>query len=307
LKRLDNKTRIILGTLLLLSFTPLLSSLVFAENPIIFESLTLTVYYDGYVQITNIFEINQTYPQVTFDLLTPTPEDLLIEDEQGSLLDYAITETQVTVFSLGASQIKISYFTPNLTYKTGKFWTIALDVPINTTIILPENATIISLNKVPEIIESFNGQVTIIMPSGEIEVSYIAKHVLQEQPESFAILPVIIFSFLLVVVTILFLFKFLRSKKPEDPQITGKILDFDKLFDQNKHLRPEEVQVITFLGENNATAYEAQIYEKLDLPRTTTWRLLKRLQKMDIINIEKSRRQNIITVRRKYLKKNLVK
>ena len=145
------------------------------------------------------------------------------------------------------------------------------------------------------------------MPSGEIEVSYIAKHVLQEQPESFDILPVIIFSFLLVTVPILFLFKFLRSKKPQEPQITGKVLDLEKLFDQNKHLRTEEVQVITFLGENNATAYEVQIYEKLDLPRTTTWRLLKRLQKMDIINIEKSRRQNIITVRRKYLKKNLVK
>lgn len=280
---------------------------MFGENPIIFESLTLAVYYDGYVQISNVFDINQTYPQVAFDLLTPTPEDLLIEDELGSLLDYTSTETQVTVFSLGASQIKISYFTPTLTFKTGKFWTIALDVPINTTIILPENATIISLNKVPELIESFNGQVTIIMPSGEIEVSYIAKHVLQEQPESFDILPIIIFSFLLVTVTILFLFKFLRSKKPQEPQITGKILDLEKLLDQNKHLRPEEVQVITFLGENNATAYEAQIYEKLNIPRTTTWRLLKRLQKMDIINIEKSRRQNIITVRRKYLKKHLVK
>jgi len=296
-----------LGTLLLLSFTPLLSSLVLAENPIISESLTLKVYYDGYVQISNGFEINQTYPQVTFDLLTPTPEDLLLVDEQGSLLDYAITETQVNVFSLGASQIKISYFTPNLTYKTGKFWTIALDVPVNTTIILPENATIISLNKVPELIESFNGQVTIIMPYGEIEVSYIAKHVLQGQPGSFDLMPIIIFSTLLVAVTIVFLFKFLWSKKPQEPQITGKVLDLDKLFDQNKHLRPEEVQVITFLGENNATAYEAQIYEKLDLPRTTTWRLLKRLQKMDIINIEKSRRQNIITVRRKYLKKNQVK
>lgn len=296
-----------MGTLLLLSFTPLLSSLVLAENPIISESLTLKVYYDGYVQISNVFEINQTYPQVTFNLLTPTPEDLLLVDEQGSLLDYAITETQVNVFSLGASQIKISYFTPNLTYKTGKFWTIALDVPVNTTIILPENATIISLNKVPELIESFNGQVTIIMPSGEIEVSYIAKHVLQDQPGSFDLMPIIIFSTLLVAVTIVFLFKFLWSKKPQEPQITGKVLDLDKLFDQNKHLRPEEVQVITFLGENNTTAYEAQIYEKLDLPRTTTWRLLKRLQKMDIINIEKSRRQNIITVRRKYLKKNQVK
>ena len=307
LKRLDIKTRIILGTLFLLSFNPFVSGLVFAQNPIISHTLTLSVYYDGYVEISNIIQINQTYPQVTFDLLTPSPEDLLIVDEQNFLLDYTITESQITVFSLGASQIKISYFTSNITHKTGKFWTIALDVPINTTIILPENATIISLNNVPELIESFNGQVTIIMPAGEIEVSYIAKHVLQNQPESFDLLPIIIFFIILVIVSIVFLFKFLPSKKPQEPQNTGKVLDLDKLFDQNKHLRPEEIQVITFLGENNSTAFEAQIYEKLDLPRTTTWRLLKRLQKMDIIKIEKSRRQNIITVKRKYLKKNLEK
>jgi uncharacterized membrane protein len=80
-------------------------------------------------------------------------------------------------------------------------------------------------------------------------------------------------------------------------------MDINKLFEQNKHLSPEEIQVVKFLGENSATAYEAQICETLNLPRTTTWRLLKRLEKMDIINIEKSRRQNMITITRKYLKK----
>ena len=85
---------------------------------------------------------------------------------------------------------------------------------------------------------------------------------------------------------------------------TDYVWDTEKLFNQHKYLRDEEIKVIQFLGENNTTAYEAQIYEKLNLPRTTTWRLLKRLQKMEIINIEKSRRQNIISIRKKYLKKN---
>ena len=292
-----------MGTLLLLSFAPLLSSHVFAENPIISESLTLFVYFDGYVQISDVFEINQTYPQVILDLINPTTEDLLIVDELGSLLDYTITNTQTTVFSLGASQIKISYFTPDLTFKTGKYWTITLDASVNTTIILPENAFVISLNKVPERIESVNDQVTVVMSSGEIEISYIAEHVLQEQPARFDLLPLVIFSSLVAVLLTGVMFKFLRSKKPPELPATEKIMDSNKLFEQNKHLRPEEIQVIKFLGENNATAYEAQIYETLNLPRTTTWRLLKRLEKMDVINIEKVRRQNIITIRRKYLKK----
>jgi uncharacterized membrane protein len=97
--------------------------------------------------------------------------------------------------------------------------------------------------------------------------------------------------------------KFLRSNKSEKIFVPEKVLDIEKLLEQNKYLRPEEIQVVQFLGENKTIAYEAQIYEKLNLPRTTTWRLLKRLQKMEIINIEKSRRQNIISIRRKYLKK----
>jgi uncharacterized membrane protein len=80
-------------------------------------------------------------------------------------------------------------------------------------------------------------------------------------------------------------------------------VDVDKLFEREKHLRPEEVQVIHFLAEKHGTAFEAELYEKLNLPRTTTWRLLKRLEKMEIVDIRKSRRQNIVSVRKKYMKK----
>jgi uncharacterized membrane protein len=297
------KTRAIIVTVLLLSSTLTISSIVFAQNPIISESLTLIVYFDGYIQVSDTFEINQTYPQIIIDLLTAEPQSLLIVDEQDSLLDYSITNKQATVFSLGASQIKVSYFASDLTFKTGKYWTVALNVSTNTIIVLPENSSIISLNKVPERIESFSGQITIEMSPGDIEISYIAEHVLQEQLATSDYLPIIFLFSLIVVAMIGVAVKFLRSNKSEKIFVPEKVLDIEKLLEQNKYLRPEEIQVIQFLGENKTIAYEAQIYEKLNLPRTTTWRLLKRLQKMEIINIEKSRRQNIISIRRKYLKK----
>jgi uncharacterized membrane protein len=300
---LGKKTRAILWTVLLLSSVITLSSFVFAQNPIISESLTLVVYFDGYIQVSDVFEINQTYPQINIDLLTLEPQSLIFVDEQDSLLDYSISNKQATVFSLGASQIKVSYFASDLTFKTGKYWTVALNASTNTIIVLPENASIISLNKVPDQIESFNDQITIEMSSGAIEISYIAEHVLQEQPVTFDYLPIIFILSFIAVALIGIAFKFLRSNKQEKPLIIEKVLDIDKLLEQNKYLRTEEIQVIRFLGDNKTIAYEAQIYEKINLPRTTTWRLLKRLQKMEIINIEKSRRQNIISIRRKYLKK----
>lgn len=289
--------------MLLLVFTAALSSVVFAENPIISESLSLFVYFDGYVQVLDVFEINQTYPQVAIDLISLEPQNLIIVDEQDSFLDYSITNKQATVFSLGANQIKASYFTSDLTFKTGKYWTIALNTSINAIIILPENTSIISLNKVPERIGSFNNQITIEMSLGEVEILYIAEHVLQDQPQDFDFLPIILVTSLIGFAIFGVVFKNMRSKRSEKTIATDKLVDTEKLFNQHKHLRPEEIQVINFLGENKASAYEAQIYEKLNLPRTTTWRLLKRLRMMEIINIEKSRRQNIVTIRKKYLKK----
>ena len=302
-KMLGKKNHAVIGTMLLLTFASTLISLVFAQNPIISESLTLNVYFDGYVHVADIFEINQTYPQIVLNLLTLEPQSLLFVDEQDILLDYSIMKTKATVFSLGASQIKASYFAPDLTFKTGKFWTLALNASTNTVIILPNNSSIISLNKVPDQIESINGQITIEMSSGQIEISYLTDHVLQEQDTSFDYIPLILIFSIIATLIFGFALKFLRINKIEKSMITEKVLDTEKLFNQHKYLRDEEIQVIQFLGENNTTAYEAQIYEKLNLPRTTTWRLLKRLQKMEIINIEKSRRQNIISIRKKYLKK----
>jgi uncharacterized membrane protein len=305
-KLLGKKTRKIIGTLLLLVSITALYSVAFAEKPIISESRSLIIYFDGYVQVSEVFEINQTFPQVSIDLLTLEPQNLIIVDEQDNFLDYSITNFQLTVFSLGANQIRTSYFTSDLTFKTGKYWTIALNTSINSVIILPENTTIISLNKVPERIESLNNQITIEMSPGEIEILYIAEHVLEDQPQNFDFLPIIIITSIIGFAIFGVVFKNMRSKQPEKPRTIEKIVDTEKLFNQHKHLRPEEIQVINFLCENKASAYEAQIYEKLNLPRTTTWRLLKRLQIMGIINIEKSRRQNIITIRKKYLKKNNV-
>ena len=104
--------------------------------------------------------------------------------------------------------------------------------------------------------------------------------------------------------SIAFAIWFLRRRKTlNKPRGRVEEVDVTKLLKREKHLRQEEVQVIHFLAEKNGTAFEAELYEKLNLPRTTTWRLLKRLEKMEIVDIKKSRRQNIISIRRKYMKK----
>jgi uncharacterized membrane protein len=295
----------ILGTLLLLLVAPQFSpTLVLANGQVTSESLTLTVYLDGFVLVNHELELNQTYPSINVTLLGEAHEDMLVVDEKSLPLDYSIAAGTAIIYSLNATQIKISYFTPDLTSKTAKYWTLSTEASTSTRVTLPEDASIISLNNVPELIETSNGQVSLVMPSGTIEITYISERSLYQQTPTYETWQLIAIISFPIIASIAFALWFLRRKKPppQPKELTDEV-DIDKLLEREKYLRPEEVQVIRFLAEKHGTAFEAELYEKLNLPRTTTWRLLKRLEKMEIIDIRKSRRQNIISVRKKYMKK----
>ncbi|TRO54841.1 hypothetical protein E2P63_00570 [Candidatus Bathyarchaeota archaeon] len=301
---MNRRTSAIFGTLLLLLAPHFSSTIVSASSPIVLESLTLTTYLDGFILVSYKLTLNQTFPSVNVTLLGETHENLLVIDEQSLPLEYAIVNAEIIIYSLNASQIQISYSTSDLTMKTGKYWTLTAQVPTSTKVILPENASIISLNNVPELIESSNNQVTVVMPTGTIEITYITEHSLQQQTQDSTpwSLIVAVISFPLIACIAFALWSRKRKLPPQQKEIEQEV-DVDKLFEREKYLRPEEVQVIHFLAEKHGTTFEAELYEMLNLPRTTTWRLLKRMEKMEIVDIRKSRRQNVVSIRKKYMKK----
>ncbi len=280
-----------------------------AGSAVISESLTLTVYFDGFVQITHELEVNQSYPTVNVTMLSEEYQDVLVLDEEDLPLDFAITGPEAVIYSLGASSIKVSYVTQELTSKVGQYWTLTTETPVNATVILPESATVISLNEVPEQIESSNEQVTLVMPPGLIEITYVAEHSALPAQTTAGDMPwqlMAIASISLLVVPVLAIAILVsKRKKPEAKGETIETaVDVEKLLSKEKDLRPDEVRVIHFLAEKNGTAFEAELYDNLGLPRTSTWRLLKRLERMEIVDIRNSRRQNIVSIRKKYLKAN---
>jgi len=302
-KRAEKMLTILLFLILSTRFSTVLA---LDGSPIVSETLTLTVYLDGFVLISHELWINHTYPTITVSMLTESFENLVIVDNRDLPLEYSISNGSLTVYSLGANQVNLSYFTQDLTSKTGKYWTLQVEVTLNATFILPENASIISLNKIPELIESFNDKVVIIMPPGLIEITYIPAYSIPGSSQGsevpwplIAVVGVLLSIFVLVI--IIWYLKQKKMKTAENAEET--VVDLEKLFGREKHLRKEEIQVIHLLAEKNGIAFEAELYEKLDLPRTTTWRLLKRLETMEIVDIRKSRRQNIVSIKRKYLKK----
>ncbi|PVX24125.1 MAG: hypothetical protein CW691_08545 [Candidatus Bathyarchaeum sp.] len=78
-----------------------------------------------------------------------------------------------------------------------------------------------------------------------------------------------------------------------------KSANTEKIFKTNPQLNAEEKDVINFLAENDGKAFESQIRERFpDIPRTSLWRLVKRLEKLEIINVKKIGLENQVELKK---------
>ena len=420
---------IVLWTLFILIFS-INSSLVSvqAQQDYIPKELVLTVYADGVVMVEYDVELDVTYPRVEVVLFGEIYEDLIIEDPNGIPLDYSLIENGVNVYSLGANSARIIYFTSDLTNKSARVWDLSLNSPVNSSIVLPDEATIISLNQVPLTITIIDGKTLLIMPEGLLEISYLigvagtrenalfliteaetkvlelkgrkiivakAEAGLEEAKNAFSIgkyadaelyaekakqvaletetaaiqanntiiegqnlieiaksegrtkgldqaeilvqqandkyaegdyekslelstkakfeaenatTPSILESnylwFIIIIaiiaITALLLRSFKKRKLPEPPE-KKKIVDLKKIFKENPTLRYNDREILEFIAEKGGEALETEIREKFKLPRTTAWRMTKRLQKEQIIDVQKIGEQNLLKIKEEYL------
>ena len=70
-----------------------------------------------------------------------------------------------------------------------------------------------------------------------------------------------------------------------------------KIVDEKPHLRPEDQDVLRYLAEKEGAAFESEIRSKFNLPKTTIWRLVKRLEREELVEIRKAGGQNLIKLK----------
>lgn len=236
-------------------------------------------------------------------------EEILVFDESNNLLDYDLDESNITIYSLGTTQITLEYYTSALTFKEANLWTLKFNATFKLTVMLPENATIMYLSDIPSAIRIEDEKVMLEFPPGEWEISYeIPIQPIfpsapsppseeqpapseQEQPtqpsgqEPFApLLTVEQIGFMVVgaalVCIIALAFVYMRRKR------------------RFEALRSEEIEVIRFLKERGGRALEAELRENFPhIPRTSMWRLVRRLEKQGIVQVRKIGLQNVVELK----------
>jgi uncharacterized membrane protein len=398
------------------------------------ETLMLTVYPDGFVFVDYAFLVDPTSPTQNITVFGQVLEDLLVAGKDGLPLDYSIgNDYIISVYSLGTDEICLTYLTQDLTSKEGRYWTLTIETPVSTQILLPEETTIISLNQVPEMIETIENKVELLMNASLIEVTYVmgvvgteehaqivlseaetvttaiknldiniteaetkledaenafnlgnyveaetlaneakdlaiqinqtatqakskieeaenalttaqtdkrteglneaqqflddaktsynngdyseainlanqaitkaeaAEIFLAEGTDSLPVTEIIVAIIAVaIIVGVIFFVRSRRGTVVREVEKKKRRIDIERIFLVHKDLLPEEKQAIQFLAENNGEAFEADLYEYVKLPRTTTWRLVRRLDRMGITTRTKFRRQNLIRIKNKY-------
>ena len=79
-------------------------------------------------------------------------------------------------------------------------------------------------------------------------------------------------------------------------------VDLDLIFWHNQDLRLEDKEVIRFLAESNGEAFASEIRDRFEIPRSSAWRLIRRLVNNDIVEERKIGNQSLVRVRDEYLK-----
>ncbi len=93
---------------------------------------------------------------------------------------------------------------------------------------------------------------------------------------------------------------YLQNKGKEDASpsfSTQRItIDLDKILGEHKDLRMEDREVIKFIAESNGEAFASEIRNRFDLPRSSAWRLIRRLEGLEIVEETKIGNQSLIRI-----------
>ena len=271
------------------------------------KTLDFSIYPDGSTHVFLELDTDPSQPDFQVNLFSNSIENLIVQDESGSLLLTQLDGSFLDIETFGASKISISYDTHELVSKTGKIWTFTTGTSDNFSLSLPKNSVIVGMNTYPlEMIEEPN-RTTMLLPPGYTEIDYFFTTI------DSAILPndavstdgdnsLILGAGGAVAVAVaagivLKLRKKTTRLEPKQETVGKRQLDLESVQKIKPDLRDDDKEILAFLQSNGGQAFESELRKKFLQPKTTMWRAIRRLERHEIIEVTKKDMQNLIKLR----------
>jgi uncharacterized membrane protein len=277
------------------------------------KTLDLVIYPDGSTHVSSEISADPLVPVFTVDLLGPTIDNFVAQDENGFLLSATIEENSALVETLGASTISVNYDIHDLVSKQGRIWSFKVNSPVEYTVLMPNNIVIVGMSTYPLNMQMINEKSQLSLPSGPVEISYFfgVTETLPPQsnnPEQNSDNLIYIIGGGIAAVGVITVILMKRSKYQTTQQLTEtslkqdqileKPLDVETIFELKPELRDDDKQLVSFISANGGQAYESELRKKFLQPRTTMWRAVKRLERYGIVEIEKKELQNLVRLKK---------
>jgi len=267
-----------------------------AESRFEVEDMKLTVFRDGLVHVTQTLIVNELYPEIILTLLSASIENVIVLDDNQMAVDYEINGGNLTVFTLGAERVLVEYDTITLTMKEAEVWTLIVDNPYNLTVFLPQNSTVVYLSKMPTAIDTSGTGITLSLYPDQWEISYVLpllpEDELNDNEGPLASIPTEYLIAAIVAVAAVVLSALIIVRRRRGPNV-------EKILKAYPQLKKEDNEVIQFLAERGGKAFEAEIRERFpDMPRTSLWRLVRRLERLEIVEVKKIGLENQVELKK---------
>lgn len=274
-----------------------------ADSNVVSSSLTIQVYADGSAYMTQNISVRSSAPSISVRLLSSVLSSVVVTDENGTPLEYQLSGTNITIYTLGARDLQLRYDSLDLTNKTVTVWTVAFDTDYNTTLILPHLSTLSYISGTPTTFAINGGYPTVTLAPGRWDVSYgvsigsIAQTTTNtgatqtvtgtSSTQSGSALTDVetLAAVALIIAAAVVLAVFWRRRLGTPAVEAG--------------LRPDDVQVLNFVAEKGGKVLEPEIRTRFALPKTSAWRQIKRLERLGYVKVTKIGSQNQIELMKK--------
>lgn len=243
------------------------------------EAVKLEVYEDGYVKVeVSVVPPNGSAP-VVVPLCCEHVQDLQVEDPSGNPLAFDVVNGSLFIEPDNASVIVISYYTPDLTSKRGILWSLNFSSAVPFTVVLPKGSIVVDLSAIPLRI---NGT-SITLPPGNQSISYVIQNPPRErQNGSFPYIVGALIAGGIAGASVL-LWRGRKKRIPTRDEFIDRLSELD--------LRDEERMVLMYLYDRGGRASQAEVRDSLGIPKTTAWRMFKRLEERGLLRIIRGRKE----------------
>jgi len=260
------------------------------------RAIAAVVFRDGTIYVTYVLDVNSSAPSVSLPLLVENPNGIFATDERSLPISLQVAGRDVTLNTLGATAVQLEYGTTALSKKEGAVWTILLDLPYAVNVTLPEGATIVYLNEIPDLIEP-GTRLVLHLAAGPWEISYTlpfptatttttgtgtqttTQPVVTPPPSIFAEPTVPLVAGAAAAAIIVPLGVLLWRRRAARTEELGP-------------LREEDKRIMAFVQERGGRVMEAELRQRFLLPKTTMWRTVRRLERAGLIRVRKVGLQN---------------